>query len=51
LQLYAARIPQARRVLLDGCGHMSLMEKPREVAQAVSGLVDTPATKPSEAKP
>ena len=51
LRLYAARIPQARRVLLDACGHMSLMEKPREVAHAVIDLVDTPATRPSEAKP
>jgi abhydrolase domain-containing protein 6 len=51
LQLYAARIPQARRVLLDACGHMSLMEKPREVAQAVTDLADTPVPKPSEAKP
>jgi abhydrolase domain-containing protein 6 len=51
LQLYAARIPQARRVLLDGCGHMSLMEKPREVGQAVIDLVDTPAIRPLEAKP
>jgi abhydrolase domain-containing protein 6 len=38
LRLYAARIPQARRVLLDACGHMSLMEKPSEVAQAIIGL-------------
>jgi len=38
LRLYAARMPQARRVLLDGCGHMSLMEKPREVANAVVAL-------------
>ena len=51
LPLYAARIPQARRVLLDGCGHMSLMEKPREVARAVTDLVDTPALTPPEAKP
>ena len=51
LRLYAARIPQARRMLLDGCGHMSLMEKPREVAQAVIDLADTPVTKPSEPKP
>ena len=40
LDLYAARIPQARRVLLDGCGHMSLMERPREVAAAVAGWID-----------
>lgn len=39
LDLYAARIPQARRVLLDGCGHMSLMERPRAVAQALTGWI------------
>jgi pimeloyl-ACP methyl ester carboxylesterase len=51
LRLYAARIPQARRVLLDDCGHMSLMERPREVAHAIAGLADAPVLKPSEAKP
>ena len=40
--LYAERIPQARTVLLDGCGHMSLMERPREVAEAVVKLIDRP---------
>ena len=40
LELYAQRIPQARKVLLDGCGHMSLMERPREVANAVVALVE-----------
>jgi len=40
LELYAQRIPQARKVLLDGCGHMSLMERPAEVAGAVVALVD-----------
>ena len=40
--LYAQRIPQARTVLLDGCGHMSLMERPREVAEAVVKLIDRP---------
>lgn len=39
LELYAQRIPQARKVLLDGCGHMSLMERPAEVADAVVELV------------
>ena len=39
LDLYAQRIPQARKVLLDGCGHMSLMERPRQVAAAVVDLV------------
>ena len=40
--LYAQRIPQARAMLLDGCGHMSLMERPREVADAVVKLIDRP---------
>lgn len=40
LDLYAARIPQARRALLDGCGHMSMMERPRAVAQALTGWID-----------
>jgi pimeloyl-ACP methyl ester carboxylesterase len=39
LDLYAQRIPHARKVLLDGCGHMSLMERPREVAEAVVQLM------------
>ena len=39
LELYAQRIPQARKVLLDGCGHMSIMERPRQVADAVLALV------------
>ena len=38
LDLYARRIPQARKVLLDGCGHMSIMERPRQVADAVVAL-------------
>ena len=39
LDLYAQRIPQARRVLLDGCGHMSILEKPEAVADAVTALI------------
>lgn len=39
MALYAARIPQARQVLLDNCGHMSLMEHPQAVAAAVDALV------------
>lgn len=39
LELYAQRIPQARKVMLDGCGHMSLMERPRQVADAVAALM------------
>ena len=46
LDLYAQRIPQARKVLLDGCGHMSLMERPREVANAVVELIEPEGTAP-----
>lgn len=41
--LFAQRMPQAREVLLDGCGHMSLMEKPEDVAAAIERLVATPS--------
>ena len=37
--LYAARIPQASTVLLDDCGHMSLMERPVDVAAAIEMLI------------
>ena len=40
LALYAARIPQARRVLLDDCGHMSMMERPALVASALEALIE-----------
>ncbi|MFT3897242.1 MAG: alpha/beta hydrolase [Thermomonas sp.] len=40
LGLYAARIPQARKVLLDGCGHMSITEQPHNVAVAVEQLIE-----------
>jgi len=40
LALYARRIPQARRVMLDGCGHMSILEKPEAVAGAVVELIE-----------
>lgn len=39
MALYAERIPQASQVLLEGCGHMSLMEQPEAVAKAVIALV------------
>ena len=39
LALYAARIPQARRVMLEGCGHMSLVERPDAVAAALETLI------------
>jgi abhydrolase domain-containing protein 6 len=38
LEVYARRIPQARKVLLEGCGHMSIVERPRAVAEAVAAL-------------
>jgi len=40
LDLYAARMPQARKVLLDGCGHMSITEQPHNVAVAVMELME-----------
>ena len=40
MALYAQRIPSATQVLLDGCGHMSLMEQPDNVAQAVTMLIE-----------
>jgi abhydrolase domain-containing protein 6 len=40
MDLYAARIPQARTLLLPECGHMSLMECPDAVADAVRSLLD-----------
>ena len=40
LALYAARMPQARKVLLDGCGHMSITEQPHNVANAVEALIE-----------
>jgi pimeloyl-ACP methyl ester carboxylesterase len=40
LGLYAAKMPQAAKVLLDDCGHMSLMERPDAVATAVVALIE-----------
>lgn len=40
MTLYAARIPHASQVLLEGCGHMSLMERPGETAEAVAMLIE-----------
>jgi len=40
LELYAARMPQARKLLLDGCGHMSITEQPHNVAVAVEDLIE-----------
>ncbi len=38
--LYGAQMPQASKVLLDGCGHMSIIEKPDDVAAAVEYLIN-----------
>ena len=40
LDLYAARMPQARKLLVDDAGHMSLMEQPDAVAAAVVALIE-----------
>jgi pimeloyl-ACP methyl ester carboxylesterase len=40
LDLYAARMPQARKVRLDGSGHMTIMEQPGDVAAAVDALIE-----------
>ncbi len=39
MDLYAAKMPQARKVLLDGSGHMTVMEQPDDVAEAIEGLL------------
>ena len=39
MALYAAEMPQALQVSLDGCGHMSIIEKPDDVAAAVVQLI------------
>ena len=40
IDLYGARMPQALKVLLDDCGHMSIMERPDDVAASVQRLID-----------
>jgi pimeloyl-ACP methyl ester carboxylesterase len=40
MELYAADMPQARKVLLEGCGHMSLVEQPDNVARAIVELIE-----------
>ena len=39
MSLFGAQMPQATQVLLDGCGHMSIMERPDDVAAAVELLI------------
>lgn len=46
LALYGERIPQARKLLLDGCGHMALMERADAAAEAVIALVESGPAKP-----
>lgn len=36
MALYAQRIRHASQVMLEDCGHMSLMERPRETADAIA---------------
>jgi pimeloyl-ACP methyl ester carboxylesterase len=38
--LYAAQMPQASTVLLEGCGHMSIVERPDDVAAAIGYLIN-----------
>ncbi|MEO7938641.1 MAG: alpha/beta hydrolase, partial [Burkholderiaceae bacterium] len=40
MAMFAAKMPQARQVLVDDAGHMSLMEQPAIVAEAVVQLID-----------
>ncbi|WP_051176372.1 alpha/beta fold hydrolase [Luteimonas mephitis] len=39
MDLYAAAIPQAVKVLLDGSGHMTVMEQPDAIVDAIEGLL------------
>lgn len=41
MTVFAAKMPQARQVLVDDAGHMSLMEQPAVVADAVVQLVES----------
>jgi abhydrolase domain-containing protein 6 len=40
MTLYAERILHASQVLLEDCGHMSLMERPGETAEAIAMLIE-----------
>jgi len=42
MDLYAEKMPQARKVLLDGSGHMTVMEQPGDVAGAIERLLAIP---------
>ena len=44
MDLYAARMPQARKVLLGHSGHMTVMEQPDDVAAAVEALIEAALT-------
>jgi len=39
IDLYAAQMPQARKVLLEHSGHMTVMEQPDDVAAAIDALI------------
>lgn len=45
MQLYADAMPQSRKLLLEDCGHMGLMERPGEVAAAIDALARLPAAR------
>jgi abhydrolase domain-containing protein 6 len=40
MTLYAERIPHASQVMLEGCGHMSPMERPGETAEAIAMMIE-----------
>ncbi|KAA2284590.1 alpha/beta fold hydrolase [Arenimonas fontis] len=40
--VFAAGLPEARTLVLPGCGHMPLMERPPQVAEAIVGFVASP---------
>ena len=41
MAIFAAKMPQARQVLVDDAGHMSLMEQPAAIADAVVQLINS----------
>ncbi len=44
MDLYAACIPQARTLLVEGAGHMTLTEQPGPIAAALRALIDEEST-------